>query len=305
MTTTATYRELRRSRDDRMLAGVAGGLGHYFNVNPIFYRVGFVVLTLLGGAGLLIYGACVLVIPNEGARESIASDILRNHRQRPVALVGLALVAVAGIALLSHLSFSFRGDAFWFIVLVVGGALLLAQRSDVPPPPPQDGWASAPEPAVVAGPPRRRRRRGLGITLAAFGSLILAALVVAIVFVSIHMHLGDGVGDRRYEPANAAALRSDYHLGVGNLRLDLSDVKLPKTPTTIKLRLGIGALHVVVPRGVTVRTQTHVSWGDAELLGHEENGHNVRSDVGVKGARLVLDTQVGVGRVEVRRASAR
>src|SRR2546426_7134093 len=51
---------LERSRSNRMLAGVCGGLARYFDLNPAFYRVGFVVLTLLGGAGVLIYIAAAL-----------------------------------------------------------------------------------------------------------------------------------------------------------------------------------------------------------------------------------------------------
>ena len=46
--------ELRRSRSNRMLAGVAGGLGAYFELHPAVFRVSFVVLTLMGGAGILI-----------------------------------------------------------------------------------------------------------------------------------------------------------------------------------------------------------------------------------------------------------
>jgi len=56
-------KRLERSRSDRMVAGVCGGLARYFDIHPAFYRVGFVVLTLLGGAGLLIYLAAALVIP--------------------------------------------------------------------------------------------------------------------------------------------------------------------------------------------------------------------------------------------------
>ena len=44
-------KQLQRSRSDRMLAGVSGGLASYFEIHPAFFRVGFVVLTLLGGAG--------------------------------------------------------------------------------------------------------------------------------------------------------------------------------------------------------------------------------------------------------------
>ena len=94
--------QLRRSDDDRVLAGVCGGLGRYFDVNPAFYRVGFVVLALLGGAGILIYGAALLVMPNEGEEDSVASQILRDHRRHPWALVALGVVAVAGLSLLSH-----------------------------------------------------------------------------------------------------------------------------------------------------------------------------------------------------------
>jgi phage shock protein PspC (stress-responsive transcriptional regulator) len=55
-------RRLQRSRSDRMLAGVSGSLARYFEIHPAVLRVGFVVLTLLGGAGILIYAAAALVM---------------------------------------------------------------------------------------------------------------------------------------------------------------------------------------------------------------------------------------------------
>lgn len=285
-----------------MLGGVCGGLGTYFDVNPVFYRVGFVVLTLLGGAGILIYGAALLVIPAEGEQDSLAADVLRNHRQRPAALVGLGLVAVAGIALLSHLSFRFHSDTFWALVLV-GGALLLWSQRRRP-----DAAASQPpvttEPGVAAQPaaPVRRRRNPFLLALGIVGVLVAVAAIAAVAVAGMFLHLGDGVGRRSYQPLTASALRHEYHLGVGDLELDLSRLELPQGTTTIKARLGIGKLHVTVPRGVTVRTKTHVSLGDAILLGHEEDGHNVRTDVGAVEARLVIDGDVGIGQVEVERA---
>ena len=66
-----------------MLAGVCGGLARYFGIHPAFYRVGFVVLALIGGAGILIYLAAALVIPDEGKEDSIASAALRERRDRP------------------------------------------------------------------------------------------------------------------------------------------------------------------------------------------------------------------------------
>lgn len=278
-----------------MIAGVCGGLGRYFNVNPVFYRVGFVVLTLLGGAGLLIYGACLLVIPNEGEQDSIASDVLRNHRQRPIALVGLALVAAAGIALLSHISLRIHSDTFWVLVLVGGGVLLWSQRRPAPRAAPAD---AAPGTAVV-----QPRRRGIvGIALAAVGLLVAAAVIAGIVFAGVYAHLGDGVGHRHYRPLTVSALRHDYKVGVGDLQLDLSQLTLPAGATTVRVHVGIGRLHVTVPSGVTVRAKAHVSWGEAVLLGHDEDGHNVRADVGPTGAQLVLATDVGIGQAEVTRS---
>src|SRR3712207_551985 len=59
-------RRFLRSRTDRMLAGVAGGLGRYFGVDPVLVRIALVVLTFFGGAGALLYLAVVLLVPNEG-----------------------------------------------------------------------------------------------------------------------------------------------------------------------------------------------------------------------------------------------
>jgi len=58
-------RKLYRSRTDRKLAGVCGGLARYFNIDATLIRVLFVVLTVLGGSGLLIYLAMWILVPNE------------------------------------------------------------------------------------------------------------------------------------------------------------------------------------------------------------------------------------------------
>ena len=105
-------RRLERSRSDRMLAGVSGGLARYFEIHPAVFRVGFVVLTLLGGAGILIYAAAALVMPDEGKEDSIATAALRNRRDRPWPLIGLGLLAVAGAILLSRATLWPDGDSW-------------------------------------------------------------------------------------------------------------------------------------------------------------------------------------------------
>ncbi|MEJ2707733.1 MAG: PspC domain-containing protein [Anaerolineales bacterium] len=59
------YRKLYRSRTHRMIAGVAGGLGEYFGIDPTLVRLAFVFTALAGGPGLVAYIIMMIVIPEE------------------------------------------------------------------------------------------------------------------------------------------------------------------------------------------------------------------------------------------------
>src|SRR5436853_6519512 len=171
---------LQRSRSDRMLAGVSGGLASYFEIHPAFFRVGFVVLTLLGGAGLVIYFAAVLVMPDEGQQDSIVSAAIRDRRDRPWPLIAVGLLAVAGVILLSHATLWPHGDA-WLPFLLVGAAILWitrSRKSDVQAAPPTDAAARA------ATDSRRVRRFFLGIAIA-IASLLALVLLAAAVFAAV------------------------------------------------------------------------------------------------------------------------
>ncbi|HET9079708.1 MAG TPA: PspC domain-containing protein [Trebonia sp.] len=71
---------LRRARHGRMLAGVCAGIADYLAVDVTIVRVAFAVFTFLGGAGIPAYLACVLLIPEEGTDQSIASSLLDGIR---------------------------------------------------------------------------------------------------------------------------------------------------------------------------------------------------------------------------------
>ena len=73
---------LRRSLDDRMLGGVAGGLARYFGVDAVIVRIAFVVLTFVGGAGIPLYLAGLLLIPEEGSDQSIAGALIESLQSR-------------------------------------------------------------------------------------------------------------------------------------------------------------------------------------------------------------------------------
>lgn len=65
-TDTRPVRTLRRSRSDRMVAGVCGGIAAMFGIDAALVRIGLVAATLLGfGAGAVLYLICWLVVPEE------------------------------------------------------------------------------------------------------------------------------------------------------------------------------------------------------------------------------------------------
>ena len=61
-----TNRSLRRSRSNRIIAGVCGGLGQFFGIAPFWFRLGFLIALLPGGVpGIVLYLLAWLIIPNE------------------------------------------------------------------------------------------------------------------------------------------------------------------------------------------------------------------------------------------------
>ena len=101
-----TLADMRRSKDDRMLAGVCSGAAKYLNVDPIVVRVIIAVLTFVGLAGLILYLAAWFLLPPEG-EQSIAADwfnLDKNEQQfRMLGLVGAAVLAAVAIV----------GDSQW------------------------------------------------------------------------------------------------------------------------------------------------------------------------------------------------
>ena len=73
---------LRRPYADRMVTGVAGGLARYFNVDVTLVRIAFVIVAIVGGAGIPLYLAGLLLIPDEGSDQSIAGSIIESLQNR-------------------------------------------------------------------------------------------------------------------------------------------------------------------------------------------------------------------------------
>ena len=278
ITHTNAVRRLERSSSDKMLTGVSGGLGRYFDLNPTVFRVGFVVLTLLGGAGVLVYLAAALVMPSEDKERSLAEQVLAERKERPWPLIGLAVVGVALIVLLSHAAFRPEAGAGWVFVLLVGLGVLWVSRSG--------RWGS------------RLLRLAIALVVAALAAAITA---VVLAFSWFNVSLGDGVGKHVYAPSTAAAVDPSYKLGVGSLRLDLSAIQPAKKELHVKAKVGVGALRVVVPDGVPVQVDAHAKLGDVHVLRLRDSGRNAVVRTGSKGG-YVIDARVGLGTVDVVRA---
>lgn len=74
--------ELRRPVEDRMVAGVAAGIARYLGTDVTVVRIVLAVLTLVGGAGVPIYLAGWLLIPEEGSDQSIAGGFIQSRQTR-------------------------------------------------------------------------------------------------------------------------------------------------------------------------------------------------------------------------------
>jgi phage shock protein C len=151
---------LYRSSTQRMLGGVCGGLGEYFNIDPTLVRIVYILVTIATGLllGIGLYIVLWLIVPSEASvgkslRESMRENVdemaqsarditngvqatLRRspnegaRRIEPAALAGLILVAIGVLFLLANLDLLgwLRWARFWPLILIVIGLLLLLRR---------------------------------------------------------------------------------------------------------------------------------------------------------------------------------
>lgn len=123
---------LYRSRSDRVVAGVAGGLGRTLRIDPILVRLFFVLLALGDGIGLLLYLILAVIMPEapEGAEEAMApNERVRADPERNRTLIGGGLMLLGLFFLMQTLAAPFlpRFDLgeLWPLLLILAGAALL------------------------------------------------------------------------------------------------------------------------------------------------------------------------------------
>ncbi|MEU3670653.1 PspC domain-containing protein [Streptomyces virginiae] len=150
---------LRRSKRDKVLAGVCGGLGRYFDLDPVVFRIVLGVLAVTGGVGLIFYGFAWLLLPQDGEEDSEAKKLLTGRVEG--ATLAAVFAALVGCAL--FLSMLDNGALAVFSVLVVlalGGASYWSQRRRQAAPPeteaPAPGGAAPRAAHGPAAPPETK-----------------------------------------------------------------------------------------------------------------------------------------------------
>jgi signal transduction histidine kinase len=208
-TPAAPVRDLRRDRDNGMVAGVCAGLGKRFGVDPLLLRILFAATTIASGIGLVAYVLAWILLPAEGADDSAARALTQGWGRRGTVEValGVGFLLLAVLLAFRKLGLPFSDVLIWPLVLVAAGAALIWHRSASADGDPiaaalprvnLSATASAVlRPAAGESRPAVISRIGIGVTLviaaaivflqfsgalAAATDVALAALVVAIAF---------------------------------------------------------------------------------------------------------------------------
>jgi phage shock protein PspC (stress-responsive transcriptional regulator) len=122
-------RQLRRSRDDRMIGGVCGGLGRYVGIDPIIFRIVLAALAIFGGVGLLLYALGWLLIPEDGTDVSELHRLFQG-RPSPAPIIAAIIVGVIGVITVTEVAYHRRGRfEVLLIVLAVVAVVALTSRS--------------------------------------------------------------------------------------------------------------------------------------------------------------------------------
>lgn len=122
-------RRLYRSATNKVIGGVCGGLGEYFEVDPVLVRVVTVLLFFATGFGILAYIIAWIIIP----KRSLDVEPVPNNHKYPSwtrYLPGLILIGIGVILLVRENWYWFDWGEFWPIVLIIIGLLLVFRRGN-------------------------------------------------------------------------------------------------------------------------------------------------------------------------------
>jgi phage shock protein PspC (stress-responsive transcriptional regulator) len=122
---------LARSRTDRRVAGVCGGLAAHLHVSAWLLRAGFIALTFVGGLGILLYIAAWILLPEEGSPQRFGwNSLVSTERHNTRLFVALLVLALAVIVFAGGFHATHEGILWGVVLLGVGAFLLLQERRE-------------------------------------------------------------------------------------------------------------------------------------------------------------------------------
>jgi phage shock protein C len=117
-------RVVRRSRSERVIAGVCGGVGRYLGVDPVLLRIAFIILSLANGLGVIAYVVAWVAIPEERPDQP-SGPVAEPRRETGRLVLGGSLVVLGLVLLLDRLAPDLD-ELFWPVAVVaVGVAVML------------------------------------------------------------------------------------------------------------------------------------------------------------------------------------
>lgn len=119
-------KRLYLSNQNKVIAGVGGGLGEYFDIDPVLIRIGFVVLVFLHGFGLLAYIVAWIAMPRVPAGQVVVESV-NKPEPSPTRkyLPGVTLVLIGMVFLLERTFYWFEWRYLWPILIIVAGLALI------------------------------------------------------------------------------------------------------------------------------------------------------------------------------------
>ncbi|MFN8184582.1 MAG: PspC domain-containing protein [Candidatus Nanopelagicales bacterium] len=318
---TSPPRQLRRSSSNRVFGGVSGGLGEYWNIDPVIIRVLFAVSILVSGIGLIAYLAFWLFIPLDSDPNPRPSP---TRTVQVMATIGAFLIGLVTVGAIAGQFIGFAGVLILASLAALAVWIVLDRRTDQQP---EVGYAygGAPEYAEqVAAQPRQRSYLGLialcaasvivGVTalitqspvaLTAAPVLVLGiALIVGafwgrarwLLFLAVPLLIlaggisaaqnqvngAGGVGDRQWSVAQPGSY--SLFAGTAVMTFDDWDGAAPQPPDTVSVNMTGGELVIEAPRNWDVALT-----GDVQVGSVTVDGETVPR---AEGSNLILDQQI-------------